>query len=106
MGLAKIPKQMMPYSDRNQFLVYLDLPAGTHLSETEAVTRRLTNWLSDKGENPDIESNIAYVGYGGPRFFISLSPPNAADNVAFLIVNTITPKDVPAVIQKVEYYWP
>jgi len=102
--LSGIPKQMMPYSDRNQFVVYVDLPAGTHVSETERVTRRLSAWLSDKEQNPDIESNIAYVGYGGPRFFLALSPPDAADNVAFLVVNTNTPQDVAPVIERVDRY--
>lgn len=104
LGLGIIPKQMMPYSERNQFLVYLDFPAGTHLNETERVTRRLADWLSDKDENPKIESSIAYVGYGGPRFFLSLSPPDPADNVAFLIVNTQSVKDVVDVIDKVDSY--
>ncbi len=104
MGLSIIPKQMMPYSDRNQFLIYLDLPAGTHISETEKVTRRLTDWLEDKKQNPDVESSIAYIGYGGPRFFLSLSPPDAADNVSFLVVNTDTPKDVINVIERVDNY--
>ncbi|MBN4077948.1 efflux RND transporter permease subunit [Nitrospina gracilis] len=104
LNLAVIPKQMMPYSDRNQFVVYLDFPASTFIDETEKVTRRLSAWLSDKEQNPDIESNIAYIGYGGPRFFLSLSPPDAADNVAFLLVNTNTPQDVPPVIEKVDRY--
>jgi multidrug efflux pump subunit AcrB len=103
-GLSKLPKQMMPYSDRNQFLVYLDLPAGTHIEETEAVTRRLTNWLSDTEANPKIESSVAYIGYGGPRFFLALSPPDAADNVAFLVVNTDTPQNVIGVMDQVDRY--
>ena len=94
----------MPYSDRNQFLVYLDLPAGTHLEETERVTRRLTSWLSDQEKNPTIESAIAYIGYGGPRFFLSLSPPDAADNVAFVVVNTETPADVVNAIDDVDRF--
>ena len=104
MGLSVIPKQMMPYSDRNQFLVYLDFPAGTHISETESVTRRLTDWMSDQKQNPKIESSIAYIGYGGPRFFLALSPPDAADNVSFLVVNTQTPKDVVDVMTDVDHY--
>ena len=102
--LSVIPKQMMPYSDRNQFVVYIDLPAGTYVGETEKITRRLSAWLADKGQNPDIESNITYIGYGGPRFFLALSPPDAADNVAFLVVNTNTPQDVAPVIEKVDRY--
>lgn len=103
-GLGNIPKQMMPYSDRNQFLVYLDFPAGTHISETERVTRRLSEWLDNSEQNPKIESTIAYVGYGGPRFFLSLSPPDPADNVAFMVVNTNTPQDVVGMIDKVDRY--
>lgn len=103
-GLAVIPKQMMPYSDRNQFLVYIDLPAGTYVGKTEEVTRRLTSWLSDQEANPDVESSIAYVGYGGPRFFLALSPPDAGTNVAFVVVNTSTPQDVPTVSQRVDNY--
>ena len=103
-GLGKIPQQMMPYSDRNQFLVYLDFPAGTHISETERVTRRLSAWLADNEQNPTVTSNIAYVGYGGPRFFLSLAPPNAADNVAFLVINTKTKEDVVDMVEKVDAY--
>ncbi len=74
-SFATIPKQMMPYSDRNQFLVYIDMPSGTHINETIKVTRRLTFWLSDPEENPHVENNVAYMGYGGPRFFLTLPPP-------------------------------
>ena len=59
---------MIRYSDRNQFLVYLDFPSGTHINETTSVTRRLTKWLANSDQNPKIESSIAYIGYGGPRF--------------------------------------
>lgn len=104
LGLEFVPKQMMPYSDRNQFLVYLDLPADTHISETEAVTRRLTGWLADNEHNPDVESSIAYIGYGGPRFFLTLSPPDPADNVAFIVVNTNTPDDVAGAVERVDQY--
>ena len=103
-GLGTVPKQMMPYSDRNQFLVYLDFPSGTHISETESVTRRLTSWMADKEQNPKIEGSIAYIGYGGPRFFLTLSPPDPADNVAFLVVNTQTQDDVITVMDEVDRY--
>ena len=103
-GLSKIPKQMMPYSDRNQFLVYLDFPSGTHINETTKVTRRLTNWLADTKQNPKIESSIAYIGYGGPRFFLALSPPDPADNHSFIVVNTKHVDDVDTVKQQVDAF--
>lgn len=103
-GLSKIPKQMMPYSDRNQFLVYLDFPSGTHINETTKVTRRLTNWLADTKQNPKIESSIAYIGYGGPRFFLALSPPDPSENNAFIVINTEHVADVDTVKQEVDNY--
>lgn len=103
-GLATIPQQMMPYSDRNQFLVYVDLPSGAHIEETTEVSRRLASWLSDKKENPDVESNIAYIGYGGPRFFLSLSPPDPSDNVAFFVVNTKDIDSVVPMMAKVDHF--
>ena len=36
--------------------------------------RRLGTWLADGTINPEVESTIAYVGFGGPRFFLVLSP--------------------------------
>jgi multidrug efflux pump subunit AcrB len=61
-------------SDRNQFLIYVDLPAGYRIEATDDIVKRLTSWLSDKGKNPEVTSTIAYVGTGGPRFFLVLSP--------------------------------
>ena len=104
LGMSIIPQQMLPYSDRNQFTVYIDMPAGTHIDETIKVTRRLTSWLSDPEKNPNIESNAAYMGYGGPRFFLALSPPHPDTNVAFLVVNTKTSADVKPSIDKIDRY--
>jgi multidrug efflux pump subunit AcrB len=30
-----LPKQMFPLSERNQFLIYMDMPDGTDISQTE-----------------------------------------------------------------------
>jgi multidrug efflux pump subunit AcrB len=104
MGLAILPKQMMPYSDRNQFLIYIDLAAGTHVNETTRVTRNISAWLLDKQANPNVKNHVAYMGYGGPRFFLALAPPDPGDNVAFMVVNTKTPEDVQPFLKKVDRY--
>jgi len=103
-GLAMIPQQMMPYSDRNQFLAYLDMPAGTHINETTRVTRRLTSWLADEKQNPKVESSIAFMGYGGPRFFLALSPPDPDTNVAFVVVNTSSSQDVVSMMAELDRF--
>jgi multidrug efflux pump subunit AcrB len=92
-------------SERNQFLVYVDLPAGYRIESTDAVVQQLTDWLADKEQNPEITSTIAYVGTGGPRFFLVLSPLDPDPHVAFVIVNTESPDPVPELVQRVRQYF-
>jgi multidrug efflux pump len=92
-------------SVRNQFLVYVDLPAGYRIESTDEVVRQLTGWLADKEENPEITSTIAYVGTGGPRFFLVLSPLDPDPHVAFVIVNTESPDPVPELVERVRQYF-
>lgn len=86
--MSQIPKEMFPLSERNQFLIYLDMPKGTSISSTEAEALSVISWLSDNKVNPEIESTTLYVGDGGPRFYLSLSPVDKDDASAFILVNT------------------
>jgi len=101
---TKLVREFFGPSERNQFLVYLDLPAGYSIYTTEDVVNRLTKWLSDKEKNPEITSTIAYVGTGGPRFFLVLSPLDPDPHVAFLVVNTENSQQVPELIQRVRQH--
>ena len=92
-------------SERNQFLVYVDLPAGYRIEATDKVVQQLTGWLADKEKNPEITSTIAYVGTGGPRFFLVLSPLDPDPHVAFVVVNTESPDPVPELVQRVRQYF-
>ena len=103
-GLSKIPQAFFPNGDRNQFLIYLDLPAGTHIEHTDEKVRGVCDWLQDKETNPEITGTIAYVGNGGPRFFLSLSPVDPDAFVGFIIVNTETGKQVPELVQRTSRY--
>jgi multidrug efflux pump subunit AcrB len=99
-----IPQAFFPSGDRNQYLIYLDLPAGTRIEETDRTVRELSAWLQDKKENPEITGTIGYVGNGGPRFFLSLSPMDPDPFTAFLIVNTETTKQVPELVKRTSQY--
>jgi len=99
-----LPQAFFPSGDRNQYLIYLDLPAGTRIEETDRTVRELSAWLQDKQINPEITGTIAYVGNGGPRFFLSLSPMDPDPFLAFLIVNTETNKQVAEVVARTSQY--
>jgi multidrug efflux pump len=91
-------------SDRNQFLVYLDLPAGYRITATDEAVREFSTWLSDKNVNPEVTGSIFYVGTGGPRFFLSLSPVDPDPHIAFAVVNTETAAQVLDVIPRAQQY--
>ncbi len=102
---SQLTKEFFGPSERNQFLIYLDMPAGTRSTATDETTRKLAAWLADKEENPEVTSTIAYVGTGGPRFFLVLSPLDPDPHVAFLVVNTVGPDEVPALVERVRTYF-
>ena len=87
-ALGRVPTGLLPPSDRAQFIVRLDLPAGASEAETLRVTERVARWVADEGANPDITSSVFYVGSGGPRFFLALAPVDPAPHVAFGVINT------------------
>ncbi|MCG8493177.1 MAG: efflux RND transporter permease subunit [Sneathiellales bacterium] len=87
-ALNFVGKEFFPLGDRNQYLVYVDLPAGTDIRQTDEVVGRLSEWLSDEKINPEIQSNIVYVGNGGPRFFLSLAAMDPDPHRAFIVVTT------------------
>ncbi|NCF63315.1 MAG: AcrB/AcrD/AcrF family protein, partial [Gammaproteobacteria bacterium] len=103
-ALTLIPQAFFPGSDRNQYLIYLDLPAGTRIEETDRTVRELSDWLLDKEQNPRITGTIAYVGNGGPRFFLSLSPVDPDPFSGFLIVNTETGDEVAELVKRTRRY--
>ena len=99
-GFTKVPRILFPNGDRNQYTVYLDYPAGTHIEATNRSVQEFCTWLQDKEDNPEITGSIAYVGNGGPRFFLSLSPTDPDPNNAFVIVNTQTGDQVEELIKR------
>ena len=85
---GRVPKQMFPLSERNQFLIYMNMPDGTDISQTEASALSVFKWLANPTENPELTSQILYVGSGGPRFYLTLTPVDADPATAFFLVNT------------------
>jgi len=91
-------------SARNQFTVYVDLPAGMDVSETIESTQRLSDFLGDTQQNPEVTGVLAYVGSGGPRFFLALAPNEPQPNKAFLVVNTERADQVPELMRRTEEF--
>jgi multidrug efflux pump subunit AcrB len=97
-----LPKQMFPLSERNQFLIYMNMPDGTDISQTETRALEISKWLADPKQNPEIASNILYIGDGGPRFYLTLTPVPSDPAGAFFLVNT---KDYQGAIRAADRAW-
>ena len=93
---------MFPLSERNQFLIYMNMPDGTDISQTEARALEISKWLADPKENPEIASHILYIGDGGPRFYLTLTPVPPDPASAFFLVNT---KDYQGAIRAADRAW-
>jgi multidrug efflux pump subunit AcrB len=82
-ALRMVPLKMLPYDNKNEFQIVIDMPEGTTLDRTDAVTRRLGDYLRGVAEVSDYEM---YVGLASPmdfngmvRHYFLRQGPNVAD---------------------------
>jgi multidrug efflux pump subunit AcrB len=61
-----VPLKMLPFDDKNELALVIDMPRGTTLEATDAVARDLGAYLATVAEVTDYES---YVGVGSPMDF-------------------------------------
>ncbi|WP_262689721.1 efflux RND transporter permease subunit [Kordiimonas aestuarii] len=102
---ATLPKEMFPVSDRNEVLIYLDMPKSAHFEATERVALDVSNWISDAQVNPEVKDHIIYIGEGGPRFYLSLNPVDPSPSKAFILVNAKSPEEAQAFGSRAKKYF-
>ncbi|MEM7169052.1 MAG: efflux RND transporter permease subunit [Pseudomonadota bacterium] len=86
---ALLKSEMFPFSERSDFLIYMDLPKEAAISETERMALRVQHWLNNSEINPDVVNTTVFVGDGGPRFNLGLNPADPDPTSAFFHVNVI-----------------
>jgi multidrug efflux pump subunit AcrB len=69
LALTVVPLKMLPFDNKNEFQVVLDMPEGTPLETTDAAVRDLEDYLSGVPEVTDVAS---YVGTASPMDFNGL----------------------------------
>ncbi|MBI5569516.1 MAG: efflux RND transporter permease subunit [Desulfomonile tiedjei] len=82
-ALKLVPLKMLPFDNKNEFLVLVDMPEGTTLEETDRVAADLERYLVTVNEVHDVES---FVGVASPidfngmvRQYYLRKGPNLAD---------------------------
>ena len=81
---------MLPFDNKNEFQVVIDMPKGTTLETTAAVTRDIAMYVSNQ---PLVKNYEGYVGTAGPISFNGLVRHydlRRGDNVADIQVNLLS----------------
>jgi len=84
-GMGLTEKQFFPSSNRLEILVEIWLPEGANINATEKEAERVAGLMKN---DKDIGSYVTYVGYGSPRFFLSLNQQLYRPNFAQMVVLT------------------
>ena len=81
--------KMLPFDNKSEFQVVVDMPEGTPLEETDRVTRALSEVIRNE---PEVTSYQSYVGTSGPYNFNGLVRHyylRQGSNVADIQVNLV-----------------
>ncbi|MFP4667474.1 MAG: efflux RND transporter permease subunit [Desulfobacterales bacterium] len=64
--LRLVPLKMLPFDNKNEFQVVINMPEGTTLESTDAVVRDFENYLRNVAE---VENFVSYTGTASPMDF-------------------------------------
>ncbi len=86
-GFRFVPNIFFPPNERGQFIVDFELPLGRDLPETERRVATFERWLNETYAD-ELRSVSTWIGNGGPRWYLALSPEPPNPNYAFMTVLT------------------
>jgi multidrug efflux pump subunit AcrB len=69
LALFAVPLKMLPFDNKNEFQIVLDMPEGTPLEETDRVVRSFEDYLRTV---PEITNFVSYAGDASPIDFNGL----------------------------------
>ncbi|WP_134706211.1 efflux RND transporter permease subunit [Rahnella sp. CJA17(1/100)] len=85
LGMGLVKKQFFPTSDRPEVLVEVQMPYGTSIEQTSAITAKIEAWLRKQKEAKIVTS---YIGQGSPRFYLAMAPELPDPSFAKIVVLT------------------
>lgn len=65
-GFRLVPLKLLPYDNKNEFQIIIDMPEGTTLERTESATRAIGEYLRSV---PEVKDVAAFVGVPSPMDF-------------------------------------
>ena len=97
--MTKLPQELMPVAERNQFAVEIYTPMGTSLSKTSEIADSLEHMML---KDERILSVASFHGMSSPRFVDGYAPQVGGSNFAQFIVNTPNKDATFAVLPELE----
>lgn len=108
-GMGKVPQVFIAPSEDPVFTGKLELPLGTSIETTQEIIADIDRYLAERffepedGE-PKLLNWLTFIGDGGPRFTLSLDPPNKNPANSFLIAKTVNGEVVDEVIADLQEF--
>jgi CzcA family heavy metal efflux pump len=105
--VSMIGSSLFPKADTPQFLVQVQAPNGTSLSETDRALRVVEAELA---KMPEVKSWFANLGHGNPQIYYNHIPANDASNYAEVFVQLHeydtdeTPQQLQALRERLDRY--
>jgi len=92
---SKVPQQLFPKVERNQFAVEITMQKGRSLARTDSVTAQLETILR---RDPRVLNVTSFVGSSSPRFHTVYAPQMASRSYAQILVNTTSNETADSVV--------
>ena len=86
-----------PSAERNQFVIDVWMAQGSRIEATDAVMRRIEEYLAGRKE---IEHFASFVGQSAPRFYYNVNPQQPDTAYGQFIVNTRSEKETPVLVSE------
>jgi len=108
-GMGLVRQEFIAPSEDPVFSAKLELPLGTSIESSQTIIADVDKFIEEtyfapvNGE-PLIRNWLTFIGEGGPRFQLSLNPPNPNPANTFVVANALDGKDVVEIIAGIEQY--
>ncbi len=106
-GMGLVRQEFIAPSEDPIFTAKLEMPLGTSIETSQEVIDGVDSFVEEQYYEPDgapVRNWLTFIGDGGPRFMLSLNPPNPNPANTFVIANTFEDDDVEAVMSGIEQY--
>ncbi len=101
MSAGLVQGQFFPASDRNQLIVQLSLPEGSHIDETSEYAKRVERELFAMDEVTAVSS---YIGRSAPHFYYNISQIPWSPHFAQILVETTDQDTVDTVMNRIRQF--